>query len=91
MINSWEELGLRVKEARESLGMTQVALAESMEVDRTVVSKIEAGNRTVDTLELVKLAQVLQRPLSWFLRDPVTERPLRAGQKSKAPCSDDRG
>ncbi len=91
MINSWEELGLRVKEARASLGMTQVALAEGMEVDRTVVSKIEAGSRTVDTLELVKLAQVLQRPLSWFLQDPlpaVVSRRAHVGTPAKSSAWD---
>ncbi|HVV86534.1 MAG TPA: ImmA/IrrE family metallo-endopeptidase, partial [Kofleriaceae bacterium] len=35
------------------------------------ISKIEAGQRTVDSLELVRLGAALQRPIGWFVADPI--------------------
>lgn len=56
--------------ARRQQGLTQVELATAMRVDRTVVTKIEAGLRTVDSLELARLSKVLRRPIGWFVREP---------------------
>jgi Zn-dependent peptidase ImmA (M78 family)/DNA-binding XRE family transcriptional regulator len=70
MTKSWEELGKRVMSARKQQGLTQVELATAMQVDRTVVTKIEAGQRTVDSLELARLSKVLRRPIGWFVREP---------------------
>lgn len=70
MTKSWEELGKRVMSARKHQGLTQVELATAMRVDRTVVTKIEAGQRTVDSLELARLSKVLRRPIGWFVREP---------------------
>lgn len=36
-------------------------------MDRTAVTKIETGQRKVDSLELARLAVILNRPVSWFL------------------------
>jgi Zn-dependent peptidase ImmA (M78 family)/DNA-binding XRE family transcriptional regulator len=70
MTRSWEELGERVMSARKQMGLTQLELAEALQVDRTVISKIEGGLRTVDTLELARLSKVLRRPIGWFVREP---------------------
>lgn len=70
MAKSWEELGKRVMAARRQMGLTQVELAEALQVDRTVITKIEGGLRTVDTLELARLSKVLRRPIGWFVREP---------------------
>ncbi|HEX3765191.1 MAG TPA: XRE family transcriptional regulator [Kofleriaceae bacterium] len=70
MSKSWEELGKRVTLARKQMGLTQVELAEALQVDRTVITKIEGGQRTVDTLELARLSKALRRPIGWFVREP---------------------
>ncbi len=70
MAKSWEELGKRVMSARKEQGLTQVELAATLLVERTVVTKIEAGQRTVDSFELAQLARVLRRPIGWFVTDP---------------------
>jgi Zn-dependent peptidase ImmA (M78 family)/DNA-binding XRE family transcriptional regulator len=70
MAKSWEQLGKRVMSARKEQGLTQLELAAAMDVERTVVTKIEAGQRTIDSLELARLARVLQRPIAWFVTDP---------------------
>ncbi|MEQ1737049.1 MAG: XRE family transcriptional regulator [Rhodoglobus sp.] len=71
MAKSWEDLGRRVQEARKQAGLTQSELAVALRLERTAISKIEAGQRTVDSLELVRLASALQRPIGWFVADPI--------------------
>jgi Zn-dependent peptidase ImmA (M78 family)/transcriptional regulator with XRE-family HTH domain len=70
MVKSWEDLGKRVQAARKDAGLTQLELAAQLRMERTVVTKIEAGQRTVDSLELAQLARVLRRPIGWFVTDP---------------------
>ena len=70
-MEGWSELGQRVAEARASRRLTQGALAEQIGLDRTAVSRIESGTREIDFLELAHIARVLQRPLDWFLTEPL--------------------
>jgi predicted nucleotidyltransferase len=56
--------------ARRAKGLTQEALAEAVSLDRTAVSKIEAGRRNLSSSELGRVGRVLGRPLEWFLADP---------------------
>ena len=66
----WVDVGVRVAEARRARGLSQEKLARAMELDRTAIAKIETGRRQINSLELVKLSQCLQRPLSWFVSPP---------------------
>ena len=70
MSKSWEDLGKRVLEARRDIGLTQLELAAALQLERTAITKIEAGQRTVDSLELAQLADVLRRPIGWFVTTP---------------------
>jgi Zn-dependent peptidase ImmA (M78 family)/DNA-binding XRE family transcriptional regulator len=62
-------LGKRLKEARLSRGITQEAAAEAIGVPRTALVHIEAGNRSVSTLELAELAKLYARPISVFFAE----------------------
>ncbi|MDQ3703056.1 MAG: helix-turn-helix domain-containing protein [Chloroflexota bacterium] len=42
-------------------------MAERLELDRSAVSRIEAGTRGVDSLELTRIAEACCRPVTWFL------------------------
>ncbi len=70
MPNPWEELGNRVVRARKDAGLTQAELASAVELERTAITKIENGQRTVDSLELARLASALRRPIAWFVATP---------------------
>ncbi|HEX4422716.1 MAG TPA: XRE family transcriptional regulator [Kofleriaceae bacterium] len=70
MVKSLEDIGKRVMAARKDLGLTQTDLATALRMERTAISKIETGLRGIDALELAQLAQVLRRPIGWFLSDP---------------------
>lgn len=74
-----EELGCRLRVAREALGLNQLAVAEALALPRTAVTQWEKGNRAVSTLELVKLSRLYLRPVADFLQeDPPDEDALVA-------------
>ncbi|MGC4113161.1 MAG: XRE family transcriptional regulator [Myxococcales bacterium] len=64
---SLKELGSRLADARKAAGLTQADLAREVGLDRTAVTKIETGARSVDSLELSRIAAALKRPVDWFL------------------------
>lgn len=72
----WTSVGERVRECRLAAGMSQEQLASALDLDRTMIAKIERGVRRIDALELAKLSSVLEVPLDYFLtpRPPVVSR-----------------
>ncbi|WP_246074394.1 helix-turn-helix domain-containing protein [Nonomuraea terrae] len=66
----WTDIGARVRESRLAMRLSQEQLAELTGLDRTMVSKIEAGTRRLDALELVRLARALDLPMGHFLSAP---------------------
>ena len=64
--------GLRVREARKSLGLSQGDLAARLQVsgvviERNSISRIESGERFVADYELLVLSQVLNVSPSYLL------------------------
>ena len=51
--------------------MTQESVARAVGLDRTAVVLLEKGERNLKVPELVEIAQVLRRPLSYFVEPPV--------------------
>ena len=64
-----EELGRRLRAAREARGYTQQATADALDLPRTAVTQMEAGNRAVSTLELSRLAELYVYPAAAFLQE----------------------
>jgi transcriptional regulator with XRE-family HTH domain len=60
------QLGKRLKEAREYVGITQEDAANHLKVRRSAISEMEAGKRGVGALEMKSLANLYERPTSWF-------------------------
>ena len=52
------ELGTRIKKAREYLGLTQEDVANLIGVSRVIITNIEAGIRKVSAEELSKFAKI---------------------------------
>jgi Zn-dependent peptidase ImmA (M78 family)/transcriptional regulator with XRE-family HTH domain len=73
---SQHELGERVADARRRKGWTQGELAARVGLTQTSVSRIETGVRTVSSLELAELAEVLGVSLLDLLR--AGQRPMLA-------------
>jgi Zn-dependent peptidase ImmA (M78 family)/transcriptional regulator with XRE-family HTH domain len=67
---SAEELGRRLREARERVGLTQEEVARELGISRTAVALFEAGKRKVSGLELARLAFLYGRtPGDFFAQD----------------------
>ncbi|HAL30352.1 MAG TPA: hypothetical protein DCP20_06515 [Coriobacteriia bacterium] len=69
------DIGGRISEARERLGMSQAELAERSGVGvRQTITEIEAGRRQVRASELVSLASALRTDFAWLLgsKEPRT-------------------
>lgn len=60
-------VGERLREARETLGLTQADVAGALGIPRTSVHAMEAGRRKVSGLELRRLARVYRRSIEWLL------------------------
>lgn len=79
----------RLKEARDSAGLSQQELADMLKRPQTWVSKNETGERRVDAVELAKLARVLRKSMEWFveevriLADPTPPQRSSQGQTLK--------
>ncbi len=64
-------LGQRLAEARDLAGMTQESVAREVGLDRTAIVLLEKGQRNLKVPELVAIAEVLGRPFSYFVEEPV--------------------
>ena len=52
--------GFSVKKHREAKGLTQKALAEKADLDRTYLSDVERGTRNLGIKNIVRLAKALR-------------------------------
>ncbi|MBR1881660.1 MAG: helix-turn-helix transcriptional regulator [Muribaculaceae bacterium] len=68
-MNINELFGKRVKEYRLSLKLSQEALANLAEIDRTYLPKVERGERNVSLAIAQKIADALNVKLSKLLED----------------------
>ncbi|HEX4842288.1 MAG TPA: helix-turn-helix transcriptional regulator [Limnobacter sp.] len=66
--NSLLQLGDAIREKRKLLGMSQEALADACGVERSHMGKIERGERNVTILNLLRISNALDCPLSELLK-----------------------
>lgn len=59
-------IGRRIRHARERRGINQQTVADALGIPRTAVTNIEAGTRSVSTLELTKLGALFNLPPAAF-------------------------
>ena len=64
-----KKFGKRVKELRQSKGLSQEALAHLAELDRTYIPSIEKGERNVSIEVILKLAVAFDLKISELLKD----------------------
>jgi Zn-dependent peptidase ImmA (M78 family)/transcriptional regulator with XRE-family HTH domain len=68
-----EELGKRLRGARERAGYTQEEAGRTLGLDDTAVAKMERGRRGVGALELKRLALLYGTSAEELLEDPLAE------------------
>jgi DNA-binding XRE family transcriptional regulator len=64
-----KKIGIRLKAARKSCGITQHVAADAIGVTRTAITRMENGHRQVSTLELSNLSELYGWSVSDFFRD----------------------
>ena len=64
----WADVGERLRAARLAAGLTQEELGTKAGLDRTMIVKIESGNRRIDAIELIRLSSALDVPVDFLLR-----------------------
>jgi transcriptional regulator with XRE-family HTH domain len=64
-----QAVGLRIRERREALRLTQAKLGERCGLHRTFIGGVERGERNVFILNLRAIARGLRIPLSELLGD----------------------
>jgi len=68
-----EELGRRVRSARESCGLTQEQLGASADLSRLAIGQIESGSRSVSSIELDRIAYAVGRDIKSFFEGSFEE------------------
>lgn len=61
------EIGDRIKDLREQRGVTQETLAKKLDISQAYLSQLESGQRNLDAILLVKIAEVLDYDIHEFL------------------------
>lgn len=69
-------LGLRLKKAREYLGLSQDEAATALNVPRSAISLAESGKRRVDTIELQKFSKLYHKSISELAGEKPIEAPI---------------
>lgn len=68
-----QRVGLRIRELRKSMGLTQEALAFRADLDKTYVNEVENGKRNISIVNLEKLAFALDANIKSFFSATVFE------------------
>lgn len=90
LAEGWAAIGERVRRARVAERLSQGELAKRMGLDdRTVISKIERGERRIDGLELARIGKILRVPLNQFLEDPPQVISRRGGLVAEETTDDE--
>jgi Zn-dependent peptidase ImmA (M78 family)/transcriptional regulator with XRE-family HTH domain len=63
-----EELGQRLKAARENVGLTQEAVAQALGLSRGAIAQLEGGMRFPNSQQLVRLGELYGREVGEFLQ-----------------------
>jgi Zn-dependent peptidase ImmA (M78 family)/DNA-binding XRE family transcriptional regulator len=66
---NYAELGQRIRQARESVSMSQDDVASRLEIPRSAISLIESGKRKIDSLELQAFSRLVGKSILFFLDD----------------------
>jgi DNA-binding XRE family transcriptional regulator len=88
-------LGRRISDLRRRQGLTQAELASRSGIHRNYLASLEAGNRNVGLLNLVRIAQALDIPTAQLFppttdlaaTDLAATDPAATGTVSPAACS----
>ena len=64
-----KDIGLRIKELRIRLGVSQQELSYRCDLDRTYITSVENGKRNISIVNLEKTAQALEVTIKEFFNN----------------------
>ena len=64
-----KDIGLRIKELRTKLGISQQELSYRCDLDRTYITSVENGKRNISIVNLEKIAHALNLTIKDFFND----------------------
>ena len=68
----FKEIGLKIKERRKAVGVTQEHIANELEVNTSHISNIECGRDNPSLTALVKIANILECSVDFFISGEYT-------------------
>lgn len=69
-MDRYHEIGRRIRQARESAALTQEELGRQLGISGVAVGHYERAARSIGIAELERIAEILRRPVTWFLHTP---------------------
>jgi transcriptional regulator with XRE-family HTH domain len=67
------EIGLIIKNTREKMNIKQAQIANALNIDQSIYSKMENGVRKIKIEELTDIARILKVPIAHFFPNSVSE------------------
>ncbi|MFH1904252.1 MAG: helix-turn-helix transcriptional regulator [bacterium] len=58
----------RLKQARKEAGIDQGQVADLLDVSQSYISKVEAGQRRIDVIQLKEFAKAYKKKIDFFLK-----------------------
>ena len=83
------ELGTRLKKAREYLGLTQEDVAKLLGVSRVIITNIESGTRKVSADELEKFSKIYGRSMDELMNGKITEENVKMFARTFSELSEE--
>lgn len=78
----FKAIGLKIKERRQELGITQEHIANMLDVNPSHVSNIECGRANPSLTALIKIANTLQCSVDYFIGGEYTYNVDKSKEKS---------
>lgn len=66
---SFKDIGRKIQMARDEKGMSQEQLAKALGCSQSALSNYEKGKRRLYLSQLEKLAEILNKPLEYFVEN----------------------
>jgi transcriptional regulator with XRE-family HTH domain len=88
---SQKDLGKQIAELRKLKGISQEELAKQVDISRSSMVQVEAGNRSIDIMELQKFSEVLSFSIDDFIsKDFLKRQALTNEEKAKPKKKEER-
>lgn len=72
-MNQKEIVGSQLKKARKLCNLSQGELAEKVGISRMMISRYEVGVSDIPLEKLKKIAEILEKPISYFFGETLSE------------------